>query len=116
MNSRINATAEALAREYQQELAAKGTLMDLEELTCQIGDGIARRLCEKVLADRGERAADIGMAECPDCGAACARSDVEPVVLDGLRGPLGFTQPKYFCRHCRRSFFPSGSNVGSVGP
>ena len=116
IKSQINAVAEKMAKEYQQELAAKGTLMDLEELTYQIGDEIGRKLCEKVLANRGEQAAEVEQAECPDCGAACTRVDVEPVVLDGLRGPLGFSQPKYYCRQCRRSFFPSDGKIGDVGP
>jgi len=116
MKSQINAMVKKLALDYQQELAAKETFVDLEELTGQIGEEVARQLCENVLANRGERAAEAEQAECPDCGAACARSDVEPVVLDGLHGSLGFSQPSYYCRRCRRSFFPSGGKVGDTRP
>jgi len=104
---------EQLAREHQRELAAAGTLVDLEELTCQIGDEFARQLCEGELVNRGQRAADAKQCECPECGLRCPRGEPEPVVLQGLRGQVGFTQPSYFCRHCRRSFFPAGREAGT---
>jgi hypothetical protein len=47
---------EELAREYQQELAAAGTRIDLEELTCQVGNEFARQLCEREWGKRAERA------------------------------------------------------------
>lgn len=115
MQSRVKAMVGELAREYQQELAVAGNLMDLEELTCQIGDEFARQLCESELASRARHAADEEWCECPECGAACARGQPEPVVLQGLRGEVGYNQPSYFCRHCRRSFFPSGRTTGTFG-
>ena len=115
MKSRVKAMVEELAREHQRELAAAGTLVDLEELSCQIGDEFARRLCENELSSRGQRAADAEQCECPECGLRCPRGEPEPVVLQGLRGELGFNQPSYFCRHCRRSFFPSGRAFGTGG-
>jgi hypothetical protein len=116
MKSRIKAMVEELAREHQQELAAAGTLVDLEELACQIGDEFARQLCESELVGRGQQAANADWAECPDCGAGCALAELEPTVLQGLRGEVGFNQPSYYCRHCRRSFFPSGRAVGTADP
>src|SRR5512144_2217719 len=111
--SRIRAMVEQLAREHGQELAAAGTLVDLEELTCQIGDEFARQLCESELVSRGPRAAEAAECECPECGLPCPRGEPEPVVLQGLRRELGFNQPSHFCRRCRRSFFPSGCTAGS---
>lgn len=107
IKSRIKAMVEDMAREYQRELAAAGTLVDLEELTCQIGDEFARELCESELQVRARRAAASEQCECPECGTLSARGEPEPAVLQGSRGEICFNQPSYFCRCCRRSFFPS---------
>jgi len=115
MKSRVKAMVEELAREHQRELAAAGTLADLEELTCQIGDEFARQLCESELAGRARQAADVEQCECPECGTLCARGQPEPVVLQGLRGEVCYNQPSYFCQHCRRSFFPFGRAAGAFG-
>lgn len=115
MRTRVKAMVEQLAREHQQELAAAGTLVDLEELTAQIGDEVGRQLCENELTSRSERAAKLEQCECPECGSLCPRGESEPVVLRGLRGEVGFSQPSYFCRRCRRSFFPAGGPIGIAG-
>lgn len=115
MRTRLREVVKQLAREHQSELAAAGTLMDLEELTAEIGDEVSRQLCENELANRGRKAARLDECECPECGSLCPRGEAEPVVLQGLRGDLGFSQPSYFCRHCRRSFFPAGQSAGVAG-
>lgn len=114
MRARVKALVEQLAREHQQELAAAGTLLDLEELTAQIGDEFGRRLCENELTSRSERAAKLEHCECPECGLLCPRGESEPVVLQGLRGEVAFSQPGYFCSRCRRSFFPAGGQIGAT--
>lgn len=115
MRTRVKAMVEQLAREHQQELAAAGTFVDLEELTARIGDEFGRQLCENELTSRSERAAKLEQCECPKCGVLCPRGDPEPVVLQGSRGEVAFSQPSYFCPRCRRSFFPSGRSFGIVG-
>ena len=110
--ARMKEVVEQLAREHQQELAAAGTLVDLEELTCQIGDEFTRLLTEKELIRRGEEHRQQA-ADCPDCGRSCLpEHEPEPVTLRGLRGELEYRQPKHFCDRCRRSFFPAGGAVG----
>lgn len=115
MKSRVKAMVEELAREHQRELAAAGMLVDLEELTCQIGNEFARQLCEGELGNRARQAAELERCECPECGLLRPRGRSEPVVLQGLRGEVGYNQPSYFCRRCRRSFFPAGRAAGTLG-
>jgi hypothetical protein len=113
LQARIRAMSEELAREHQQKLAAAGTLVDLEELTCEIGDELTRQLTEGELVRRGQQLSGQA-ADCPDCGRRCLPDcEPEPTVVVGLRGELAYQQPKHFCTRCRRSFFPTG---GSVGP
>lgn len=112
IRTRVKTMVEQLAREHQQELAAAGTLVDLEELTAEIGDAFGRQLCENELISRSERAAQLEQCECPNCGLLCPRGEPEPMVLQGLRGEVAFNQPSYFCSRCRRSFFPSGRSFG----
>lgn len=112
LQARMREMVEELAREHQRELAAAGTLVDLEELTCRIGDEFTRLLTEKELVRRGHKQGGEA-ARCPDCQRPClADHEPEPTVLQGLRGEVAFAQAKYFCDRCRRSFFPS---VGGTG-
>lgn len=114
LQARMKEMVEALAREHQRELAAAGTLVDLETLTCQIGDEVARLLTEKELGRRGQEHARQA-AECPTCGRSCLPdAEPEPTVLTGRRGELVYHQPKHFCDRCRRSFFPSGGAAGNL--
>jgi hypothetical protein len=114
LEAKLKAMIEGLAREHQQELAEAGTLVDLEELTCRIGDMVTRELTQREVTRRAE-ALDVEEALCPTCGGLCPRGEPEPVVLDGLRGELAYRQPSYFCRRCRRSFFPGGRVSGTGG-
>ena len=116
MRTRVREMVENLAREYQRELAAAGTLVALEELTAEIGDEFGRQLCENELLGRAKRAANVEQCECPECGLLCPRGKPEPLLLQGLRGELALSQPSYFCRRCRRSFFPVDRSFGAVCP
>jgi hypothetical protein len=115
MDCRFESRAKELiaqfAREGQAELAEAGTLLDLETLTVQIGNMVTRELTQLEVTRRAD-ALDEAEAKCPDCGRMCPRGAREPVILDGLRGELMYSQPKYDCRHCRRSFFPGGRLSG----
>ncbi len=115
LRARMKTMVEELAREHQQELAAAGTLVDLEELTCQIGDEVTRMLTERELVRRG-REHDGQPAVCPDCErSSLPDAEPDPVVLAGLRGEIAYAQPKHFCNRCRRSFFPFGRPSGPAG-
>ncbi|MFZ5530312.1 MAG: hypothetical protein ACOY4U_04585 [Pseudomonadota bacterium] len=116
LEARMKGMVEQLAREHQQELAAAGTLVDLEELTSRIGDEVTRMLTEQELVRRGREHAH-RPADCPDCGQSCLPDyEPEPTVLIGLRGELAYQQPKYYCDRCRRCFFPSERAVGTTSP
>ncbi len=112
LDDKIRAVVKDLAREHQRELAEAGRLVDFEELTYQIGDEIARQLCQHVLLGRAERALKGEFGDCPECGEPGMVCEPEPTVLAGLRGELAYRQPHYYCPRCRRSFFPMAASLG----
>ena len=114
MRARVREMVEGLAWECQLEWASAGMFQDLEELTAEIGNEFGWQWCENELRDRSRRAANMERAECPECGTLCPRGESEPMVLEGLRGEIAFSQPSYFCRRCRRSFFPTGGSPGAA--
>lgn len=113
LEARMKEFVAELAREHQADLAAAGTLVDLEELTCQIGDEVTRLLTERELAHRA-KLQEGQSGSCPDCGQVCPSAAPDPVLLTGLRGALAYAQPKHYCDRCRRSFFPAGRTVGPL--
>lgn len=44
---------------------------------------------------------------CPGCERAGECQPAEPRVLQADRGEVGWLEPSYYCRNCRRSFFPA---------
>ena len=109
LQSKLKAMIASLAEEYQKELAEQGTLATLEELTCEIGDMVT---CELTSRETQRRASllDDDEAECPDCGRASPRAEPDAVILNGLRGEIEYTQPRFYCPKCRRAFFPADSS------
>jgi len=111
-------------RELAQQLLArqKGTfrkartLLDLEQLTAQIGDELTRQLANTDLAERAEETAQVFEHACPECGKRCpVEADREPLILQGQRGEIEYSEPRCHCRSCRRDFFPSGAGTSASG-
>jgi len=80
------------------------TFAELEEECIQVGDRFTTQL---LLGRVAERAPDAPSADCPTCGRRGERGPEEPRILQTDRGEVGWSEPAYYCRSCRRSFFPS---------
>jgi uncharacterized protein with PIN domain len=67
-----------------------------------LAEHLTRKLHESSLATETER--------CPHCQRQCLRVDREPEIrpVNTLVGNISFPRAKYRCKHCRKSFFPSG--------
>jgi len=79
----------ALAKSQQEKLAAAGTFVDVEELTAEVGDEVARQLANWELSRRSEALCEHPRHACPDCGKQCSIApDLEPIILQGLRGEI----------------------------
>ena len=79
-------------------MAALGTFADIEDLTAEIGDELTRRADEM---------AETNIQVCPDCGKnAKVEAELEPLILQGQRGEIEYSEPVCYCTRCRVSFFP----------
>jgi hypothetical protein len=117
LQSELVELVRGFAERHQAQLAAAGTLVSLEELTAEMGDAVARELANQELRRRSATVAAAATQACPECGAACSvEPDPEPVLLQGLRGELEYTEPRCHCTRCRRDFFPSGGPSRATGP
>ena len=110
----VTAFVATLAKSQQEKLAAAGTFVAIEELTAEIGDEVARQLANGELSRRSEVLRDQPTHACPDCGKECGvEPDLEPIILQGMRGEIEYAEPRCHCSRCRRDFFPSGQTIGA---
>ena len=87
------------------------TFSEIEEEAVQEGNRLARLLLEGKLSS--EAAGSLYQEEecsCPRCGGAAKRKreDQETREIQARPGTVSFRRYEYYCRACRRSFFPSG--------
>ncbi len=104
-----------LAKSQHEQLAAAGTFVDIEDLTAEIGDEVARQLANLELSRRSEALCEQPTHACPECGKECTvASGLEPIILQGMRGEIEYGEPRRHCSRCRRDFFPSGRTIGET--
>ena len=102
---------EELAREMQEIVggcvAEDGrplTFDELEEECIEAGDYVTARLLQERVA---KRAIPAEARCCPGCERPGQPATDEPRVLQTDRGEVTWMEPTFYCRHCRRAFFPS---------
>ena len=112
MRQRVLAVPKQLAVEKKDRLAALGTFAEIEDLTAEIGDEVARQLARFELTRRAEAMTATGVHACPDCGKETeVEAELEPLILQGQRGEIEYSEPVCRCTRCRVSFFPSGGRT-----
>jgi predicted RNA-binding Zn-ribbon protein involved in translation (DUF1610 family) len=116
LQGRVRAMVLELAREEQARLRSAGTMVELEELACEIGDEFTNQLMSLEMGDRANEAAEAVAYECPDCGQSCGQVAPKARKLSGLRGKVGYSEPTFYCPACRRSFFPVSGQGGPCRP
>jgi hypothetical protein len=116
LRRRIHEMARQLVAEEKQTFRGARTLLDLENLTVEIGDELVRQLANTDLAARSDEAVAKAEHACPECARMSAvEADREPLILQGRRGELEYSEPRCHCRSCRRDFFPSGPRTSTSG-
>jgi hypothetical protein len=81
------------------------TFAELEDECIEVGDLLTSAMLQQRVTERQP-------FQQPPCCPTCGRQtnlnpDEEPRVLQTDRGEVEWMEPTYYCRHCRRSFFPS---------
>lgn len=116
LRQRIQEMARQLVTEEKSTFRGARTLRDLEDLAVEVGDELVRQLANSDLAERAEETAREFEHACPDCARMCAvERDREPLILQGRRGEIAYSEPRCHCRSCRRDFFPDGSRNSTAG-
>ncbi len=115
LRRRVLVVAKQLAVEEKDRLAALGTFAEIEDLTAEIGDEVTRQLARFELTRRAEAMTETGVHACPDCGKeAAVEAELEPLILQGQRGEIEYSEPVCKCTRCRRNYrpHPSSSLIG----
>lgn len=87
------------------------TFDEMEQDSIDVADVIGMSMLEENVRDGEEPA---GTCRCPKCDRLSPRKDdAEPRVLQADRGEVSWLEAEYFCRWCRRSFFPSDGSLGA---
>lgn len=114
LRDRVRGFVERLLAEEKSSLRKAQTLLEIEDLAVEVGDEIARQLASGDLAGRAQEA--VAEQTCPDCGRVCAvEADHEPLILQGRRGEIEYSEPRCHCRSCRRDFFPDSESTSASG-
>jgi len=88
------------------------TFAELEDECIEAGDLITATMLElRITAKQDDEQAVC----CPTCNQPGERCPDEPRVLQTDRGEVTWMEPVYYCRDCRRSFFPSLGRIGIGG-
>lgn len=110
LKSRLSGIVRQLAEQERERLRSAGTLVELEELACEIGDEVTRQLMREELGERSTEVAESQSQPCPDCGQPSSSSEAHHRKLESSRGEIEYFEPAYHCPACRRAFFP-GSRI-----
>ena len=112
LRQRVLAVAMQLAVEEKDRLAALGTFAEIEDLTAEIGDAVSRQLARLELTRRAEAMIGTGVHACPECGKeAPVEAERAPLILQGLRGEIEYSEPVCRCTRCRVSFFSASGRT-----
>lgn len=113
LKAKVKTVTLKLAREEQERLRAAGTMIELEELVCEIGDEVTKQLLQLEMTERSDEAAEATTNACPDCGDCCSQAEPKQRQLTSLRGEIHYHEPSFYCPACRRSFFPDSRRNGT---
>ena len=111
----IEAKIRALTRELADELDEVSwedefvsPLAAIESQGAQLGDLLARELSAQMSRKQNETPLPDSQCACPQCRSPGKLKKLQQREIQTTRGTTEFTEPEYYFKKCRRSFFPSG--------
>jgi hypothetical protein len=100
---------------YGPDGPAWGTkLTEIEDVLLALREALSETMLDDALA-RQAAARDKAPAAaltCPGCQQPLACDDSNERILETGAGEAAWAEPEGYCRHCRRSFFPSVEEPG----
>lgn len=107
----LEAQAERMGRNLAREAFGKEgpaldvSMAELEGFYEAIVRGFSKGMYGETVQSQAERLPEIEI--CPGCGNECSREAPEkPRNFQTVHGPFSWNEPRYFCSHCERLFFP----------
>jgi len=115
MERRIQEMSVQLCREMygEDECPPLGTrFSQIEDDAVAVADAIGREVMQNLLAKQAAQVPQT-VLPCPQCEGPCERGE-EDIGQKRLtrRGDVEWSEPKYHCTKCRRSFFPGDRRLG----
>lgn len=103
LKRRINEMAEELTKEFGKlEKSDSSCLMtDIEDFGAELGDALAAEMMKLQLESKAS-AAEV----CPCCSQHGSLKKRRERIVQTRRGDVLLDEPEYYCKHCRKSFFP----------
>jgi hypothetical protein len=120
ITSDLRARIQMAARQlWEEKWAAEGQpsllekrFMEIEDEACEVADALAQEMMRLLAGQQADVVSGSGDACCPSCGREAGSADAELRSLETRRGEVGWQEPRYYCRRCRKSFFPSVPRAG----
>jgi len=85
----------------------------VEVRAAEIGDQVSRQVMEHQVRLTNNEPRSDSDCQCPSCERACGLKRIRKRSLQTIRGQIEIPEPEYYCKKCRRSFFPSDAPAGS---
>lgn len=116
LRERIATTARQL---MEEKWAAEGQpswlekrFIEIEDEACEVADALAQEVMRLMAARQAEAVAGQAEACCPGCHRMVQPADAAGRHLQTRRGDVSWQEPSYYCRRCRKSFFPPVPGAG----
>ena len=110
----IEAKIRAFTRELADELEEVSWEDDfvspfaaIESQGAQLGDLLAQELGAQMSRKQNEKRLPDSQCACPQCRSPGDLKKLLNREIQTTRGTTELTEPEYYCKKCRRSFFPS---------
>jgi hypothetical protein len=85
---------------------------EIEDVGVEIGDAVACAMVSQSLQGQAAQADGQVVHVCAVCGRRGEEHEVEPRIVQTRRGETQWQEPKGYCKHCRKAFFPSVEGPG----
>ena|SRR5690349_8533328 len=107
--------AERMGRNLAREAFGKDgpglnvCMTDLERFFDSIVKGFSKGMYAETVQSQAEHLPET--ESCPGCGNECSREvPKKPRPFHTVHGPFSWDEPRYFCSHCERLFFPPAAD------